>query len=32
MKAFLEMLDAAPRDVPRLKRLFRQRTVFEGCG
>ena len=31
-KAFLEMLDAAPRDVPRLKRLFRQRTVFEGCG
>ncbi len=29
-KAFLEMLDAPPRDVPRLKRLFRERSVFEG--
>jgi len=28
-KAFLEMLDAPPRDLPRLKRLFRERSVFE---
>ena len=29
-KAFLEMLDAPPRGVPRLKRLFRERSLFEG--
>jgi uncharacterized protein (DUF1778 family) len=27
--AFLELLDAPPRDVPRLKRLLRDRSVFE---
>ena len=29
-KAFLEMLDAPAREVPRLKQLFRERSVFEG--
>jgi uncharacterized protein (DUF1778 family) len=28
-KAFLELLDAPSRDIPRLKRLFRKRSVFE---
>lgn len=28
--AFLEALDAPPRDLPRLARLFREPSVFEG--
>lgn len=28
-KAFLEALDAPPRDLPRLERLFREKSVFE---
>jgi uncharacterized protein (DUF1778 family) len=28
-KAFLEALDAPPRDLPRLTRLFREPSVFE---
>ena len=28
-KAFLEALDAPPRDLPRLERLFREPSVFE---
>ena len=32
-KAFLEALDASPRDVPRLDRLLRERSVFDrGAG
>lgn len=29
-KAFLEALDAPPRDLPRLRRLLREPSVFEG--
>jgi uncharacterized protein (DUF1778 family) len=29
-KAFLAALDAPPRDLPRLKRLFQEPSVFEG--
>ncbi len=29
-KAFLEALDAPPRDLPRLTRLFEEPSVFEG--
>jgi len=29
-KAFLDALDAPPRDLPRLTRLFRERSAFEG--
>jgi uncharacterized protein (DUF1778 family) len=29
-KAFLAALDAPPRDLPRLKRLFQEPGVFEG--
>jgi uncharacterized protein (DUF1778 family) len=29
-KAFLEALDAPPRDVPRLRRLMTERGVFDG--
>jgi uncharacterized protein (DUF1778 family) len=28
-KAFLEALDADPHDLPRLKQLFQQKSVFE---
>ncbi len=28
-KAFLELLDAPPRDIPRLEKLFRERSIFE---
>lgn len=28
-KAFLEALDAEPRDLPRLQRLFQDKSVFE---
>jgi uncharacterized protein (DUF1778 family) len=28
-KAFLEALDADPRDLPRLQRLFQEKSVFE---
>jgi uncharacterized protein (DUF1778 family) len=28
-KVFLAALDAPPRELPRLKRLFRERSVFE---
>lgn len=28
-KALLEALDADPRDLPRLKRLFQEKSVFE---
>jgi uncharacterized protein (DUF1778 family) len=31
-KAFLEALDAESRDLPRLKRLFQQTSVFESGG
>jgi uncharacterized protein (DUF1778 family) len=29
-KAFLDALDAPPRDLPRLTRLFQEPSVFEG--
>jgi uncharacterized protein (DUF1778 family) len=29
-KAFLNALDAPPRDLPRLRRLFQEPSVFEG--
>lgn len=28
-KAFLEALDADPRDLPRVQRLFQERSIFE---
>ncbi|HEX7376465.1 MAG TPA: DUF1778 domain-containing protein [Pirellulales bacterium] len=28
-RAFIEALDADPRDLPRLRRLFQERSVFE---
>lgn len=28
-KAFLELLDAPPRDIPRLEKLFRERSIFK---
>src|SRR5271163_746374 len=31
-KAFLEALDASPRDIPRLGRLLREPSVFERGG
>ena len=29
-KAFLEAMDAPPREIPRLERLFHEPSVFEG--
>ncbi|HVA48356.1 MAG TPA: DUF1778 domain-containing protein [Pirellulales bacterium] len=31
-KAFVEALDAEPRDLPRLQRLFQEGSVFEASG